>query len=408
MKQHIPFLVLLVLLTACNQDSIFFTISQEVAPLKPRIEGAPTNMVVFERNSTPILYVASGRLHWYARGADDVSSWDSSDYAVPQPGGKIIGLAATRQYLYVLSLSGSGVDTTLQRIDSTGNAWELIPADGGDNTDQYPLHAIYADSDSDTLFAAARQDTSEKNTAYAVFFVKDADTRLRHLQSGIAMLTGVVKSANDYFLSTTGSGIFWIREDRLNADPPAAPGQLEDAAGSTASKDRRFMGMIHMEDNTVIAAERDGTLYKMMNDGSVFKFEALKTSDGTTIVAGNFATGALALWKAGDTKLLLVGVQGALSSSTSSGYTHGYVEFELDSNGAFPPDIVRHSVANKNLFTVSSNDRYAATLGKYPLNHLFQTPSNIDTNLILFAATQKTGLWSYRTRSGEPQWNAEE
>jgi hypothetical protein len=69
----------------------------------------------------------------------------------------------------------------------------------------------------------------------------------------------------------------------------------------------------------------------------------------------------------------------------------------LDPRGSISPDI-----------TVDGNtDRYTATIGKHPINHLFQTPNNIDPRMTFFASTQTAGLWSYRDRTGGWQWNAE-
>jgi hypothetical protein len=393
---------------ACNQDPIFYIISQETAPRDPRIEGAPTNLVVFKRESQPILYVASGRLHWYARPKDvpdGAPSWDSGSHSIPQPGGKIKGLAATKNHLYALCLNGTGIATTLKRIGENGNItanqqWETINVTSGE---PYPLlQSIYADPDSEILFVGSRtHNTTIKNNTYAVLYIKDDAVTLQNLISGVELLSGTVKSGSDYFLNTAGSGIWGMTQAGFDADPPASPVQLEDAADSTAAKNRWFMGMLRMEDDTIIAAERGGILYKMINDGSVFKFEALKKSDGAAIVIGTYATGALALWQHpdGGPKLLLAG-RNPLSSTS---YAYGYVEFELDDNGALFPDSTARHDAGK-LVTVSNNDQYATNLGKHPINHLFQTPSNIDTGKTLFAATQLNGLWSCRSY----EWNAEE
>jgi hypothetical protein len=64
MKYRNLTVILLGLLTiTCTQDPIFSIIATETKPTKPRIEGAPTNMVVFNWEETPIMFVASGRLH---------------------------------------------------------------------------------------------------------------------------------------------------------------------------------------------------------------------------------------------------------------------------------------------------------------------------------------------------------
>jgi hypothetical protein len=110
---------------------------------------------------------------------------------------------------------------------------------------------------------------------------------------------------------------------------------------------------------------------------------------------------------------LIAGIQGGLynptnTTTSSSSYTHGYVEFDLNPNGSFNTSSPRRD--SNRLETVDNSDRYTTSLGKHPINHLFQTPVNIDENRTFFASTQTAGLWSYRDRpdNGGWQWNAEE
>ena len=51
------------------------------------------------------------------------------------------------------------------------------------------------------------------------------------------------------------------------------------------------------------------------------------------------------------------------------------------------------------------NEHYKSSIGKYPVNHIFQANDGI-----LFASTQKNGVFSYRQRgrNNDWQWNAEE
>jgi hypothetical protein len=138
----------------------------------------------------------------------------------------------------------------------------------------------------------------------------------------------------------------------------------------------------------------------------------LSYSDGRPIATGKFATGALTLWSSKDDdddtgkKMLIAAVQGSLYNTTTTSYTHGYVEFDLDTEGSFNKDIYRRDAGS--LQSVSDNDSYRATIGKHPINHLFQLPVEIDEEKTFFASTQTSGLWSYRDRpNGGWQWNAE-
>jgi hypothetical protein len=177
------------------------------------------------------------------------------------------------------------------------------------------------------------------------------------------------------------------------------------------------MGMIQLEDGMIIAVERDGGgLFEV--DGSGFKRMLWK--DDTTVETGSLAMGSLALWEHprpngnSATKLLVAGIQ---PTSTTS-RTYGYVEFDLnDNDGSFKFDSAvkrRDPGELQSIYGDFNDDRYQATIGIQPLNHLFQAPEDFEgVNArgekirTFFASTNNSGLWSYRERSGAWQWNAE-
>ena len=176
------------------------------------------------------------------------------------------------------------------------------------------------------------------------------------------------------------------------------------------------MGMIQLEDEKIIVVERNGGVFFEVQESG---FRQLRYSDGRTVATGRYSTGALALWQQviinddetpnykDGKRMLVAGIQGGLfSTTTSSSYTHGYVEFELNPDGSLNLDPVSRD--NSPSITVDGNtDRYTATIGKHPINYLYQTPPEVDANMIFFASTQTAGLWSYRDRTGGLQWNAE-
>ena len=411
------------LAVSCKQDPIFFIIATETAPIKPRIEGAPTNMVVFQRDypdpspgdpdktkKVPILYVASGRLHWYAkerRGAGE-SRWDSSEYAIPQPGGKIISLAAAGDRLYVLSLNGHGVSTTLRYIESGGNEWKTVRCEAAD----YPLiQSIYADPQTARLFAGASKNDRSRAT-YGILYMDNSDDTnddypLRLLRGDTSIFSGVVyrQEEDTYYLCTRGDGIFSAREINL------ARGNTPSVSQLTKNNDNTFMGIIKLNDDqsTVIAVARNGgALYRVQN-GSLEQISG--PGENNWISTGKYTTGALALWEDyldPGKKLLIAGIQGGLYSTAISSYSHGYVEFDLFPDGGLNVNNPRHDPGK--LRSVHDNDRYTASIGKHPINHLFQVPKEIDPKMTFFASTQTAGLWSYRDRprNGGWQWNAEE
>ena len=392
-------LLLSFIAVSCKQDSIFFTIASETAPLRPRIEGSPTNMVVFYRNNVPIMYAASGRLHWYATAPGaDWPQWDLKEYAIPQPGGKVSALAVAGNRLYALCRSGYGISSTLRYIESNGNTWETIRSE----STTYPVvQSIFADPESTRLFAGAGKNDQSQAT-YGILYL-DNDT-LKPLMNNTSILSGAVYhgAENTYYLSTRGNGIFQISEADLAENNIDAVQPL-DVAGNSS---RMFMSMMKLNDDTIIAVERDGGAIYRVQGGSSAQMQY--TTNYELINIGRYATGAHALWKdpERDLTLFINGIQGGLYYTTTISQTYGYVEFELDAEGnSFTTRYDRGS-----LLSVHDNDRYTASIGKHPINHLFQAPDIIDPNMTFFASTQTEGLWSYRNRpsNGGWQWNAEE
>jgi hypothetical protein len=420
-KLYIICFLLGILAVSCGNDPIFFVISTETAPIPPRIEGAPTNMAVFTREYSdpndpdskqeiPLLFVASGRLHWYR--TQDINGnpkleWDNKTYRIPQPGGKIISLAVTTDRLYALSLNGDSVNTTLRYIGHGDNKWTRVSG-----ISQYPLiQSIYADPETNRLFAGARQKNSGVNFALLYLGLDDNNTptTLKMLRPQTSMLTGAVCRDDTHYLCTNGDGIFQVTETELANDIPS----IEQLGYSTVDENREnnlsFMGMIKLEDGMIIAVQRSGGILYEVQDGAFSQM--YYTNSNTTISTGRYATGALALWKdeARGMMKLVAGIQGGLYSTSTLSYTNGYVEFDLIyPTGAFDKASSRRD--SNRLQTVNDTDRYTTSLGKHPINHLFQTPQDIDKNMTFFASTQTAGLWSYRDRpnNGGPQWNAEE
>jgi len=391
-------------LLSCNQGPIFYMIHKETPPLEPIISGAPTNMVVFEREysgvTVPILYVASGRIHWYAIGTDNKSRWNSGEYSIPQPGGRVIALAATEDYLYALCQTGHNVDAVLRRLgkDSTNdetNGWEIVPSPGYSK-----IQSIYADPEYSRVFAGVRTAGSSSDTdQYAILYLNTEDPSspiLKLLRNDTSLLSGAISDGTIYYLSTREKGIFEVADSDLDTDDTSSVEPL----GNDDDKKRRFMGMIKLDDpaSTIIAVERVGGALFEVSAGSITKI---------SLSTGSYATGALALWTDGSNKSLVAGIQGGLWNTTTSAYTYGYVEFDLAGDGAIDQTSSRRDPGN--LRSVRDNDNYKSTIGTKPLNHLFQAPLDIDDKMTFFASTQNSGLWSYKDRpnSGGWQWNAE-
>jgi hypothetical protein len=363
LKPAFLFLILaLFALGACNQDPIFHEISEATKPLEARIKGTPTNMVVFTRGGRQVLYVASGSSLYSYTG----TGWDKDPYKISDPGGIIRSLAATSSYLYALTYSG------LKRISTTGTAWEST-------ADSSSLEIVCAAGN--RVFAGKRN-----NDQYSISYLDEGNFSLHSLQSDTGELTGVAFNGQDYYLSTKK------RIYKVTAGTNTIVG---------FSVNKEFLGIISLENGTpsaIVAIEREGELY-WVNDSGV-------TSASKDV--GSYASGALALWQntAGTTQLLLAGHLANLSYSSSTSYTYGYKELVL-SNGTISGDFKEPGT---NPTSMHTGGNYTSSIGKYPVNHLFQVPAAVDSGRILFASTGNQGLWSYRNRSsnGGWQWNAEE
>ena len=380
------------IVAACN-DPIFYTIYQEVEPIDPRIKGAPSNLVVFNK----AMYVASGSVIHRYNGPRD---WD--DDTIDSPGGRILQIASTKakdesdkEFLYALCFydRSSRVEFVLWQYD--GDDWEAL----GGETDSYDsIQHIFPAGD--VLFIGAENNV-DSNTYTVLYVDKDEpDVKMAIKKLNITgEISGASYDGTNYYISTRGSGVFKI-------DPALEEATLiKDNNGNDVSVN--FVGMINLGNsgNTIALITRTGAIYTIKD--SVF------SKEGNISFGGRLASGSLAIWEDRDDpsrKLLLAGRQDMLDYTVDSGYTYGYLELELDANGIKSgsdfnePGIKDITTIN----VVDGYERYKSTIGKYPVNFILQTPPEIDSNRILFASTQKNGVWSYRQRSGGYQWNAEE
>jgi hypothetical protein len=431
----------LLMVFSCSQDPIFYKVSTETVPIPPLIPGAPTNMVVFNREypdpddgtrtiSVPIMYVASGSVHWYTKTERGTGEWDMDEYFIPhpKPGDKVIDLAATDKHLYALSISASGVTTTLRRIGTAANdTWEDILIDESDGNQYKSIQSIYADKD--RLFAGAINNNNGND--FGLLYLDD--TTLKLLEGDTGMLSGAARLGAFHYLCTRGKGVFKVALDMSSVEQLMEFQLKQDEEGNSsyelAERNCLFMGMIQLDntDRSIIVIERNrGTLFEVQETG----FRQIRYQDnGEAVATGKYATGALAFWQEilrdenedplplqpGYRKMLIAGIQGGLFSSTttSSSYTHGYMEFDLDndldklkgSDGWLV--FISHNNISPDITVDTHTDRYSATIGKHPINHMYQVQNEIDNQMIFFASTQTAGLWSYRNRDDGLQWNAE-
>jgi len=368
-------------LGACNEP-VFYMISVEPPITDPLIGGSPTNFVVYKDK----VYVASGR---------NIYSYDgTSCEKIPlQPGGRILQLAATDSYLYALCFPNSG-NTNLKRFSAAGN-WEDVTGDtGGYNM----LQSVYAANDK--VFIGA-----EKNGSFIILYMTDNDGAYSPLTPGSTtdtpeyMFCGLAYDSQYYYLCTRSNKFFLTP---ITGGPVTAKSKMKDD-DPEKDDDVKFTGIINLGNNTILAISRNGNLYNVNSGLDITRLENISIGNN------RYSTGALAVWRdeTGTPKLLLAGRQDSLVYTVDSGYTYGYMELELDSGG-IKAGMNFTEPGKADISSVADNERYISTIGKYPLNHIFQMTADIDPNMTLFASTQKNGVWSYRVRDSIPQWNAEE
>ena len=365
-KRPFVYLILALILAfgSCN-DPIFYMIANEMPIAKPLIGGSPTNFVEYGGN----LYVASGSKIYSYNG----NRWD----AISSPGGRVVQLAATTNNLYALYLKGSGSETRHVAYSNGGN-WNWTDININDAV------TIFAANTNNVLFICAGNGDVNGNTIY--YSQNNGSPSPISGTSDTSILSGVAYNGTDYFLCTKNDGIFHA---------PGTPGTAAPVSGSSSVE---FTGIIRLGTTTsVVAISRDGNLYSVSTatiGDSIASFSDNRLSNG-----------GLAIWTDPATptnKLLLAGRQD-ISYSTVSGYTYGYMELKLNSSGGIETGENFVEPGKGSFSTVSDFDRYVSTIGKNPVNHIFQTPSSIDTKMTLFASTQKNGVWSYR--DSESHWN---
>jgi hypothetical protein len=372
-KKTLFYIALILFLCACK-DPVFYAISQEVKPVDPLISGVPTNFAVFNK----YMYVAAGKTIYAYNG-----SWNGERH---RPGGNVLQIASTGEYLYALCSTDQNDDKpmVIRRLDGN-SSWSQL---GGILGNYSKIHNIFAAGG--ILFILATSSVTDNNIYYSIIYIDDDNPDVINLLNAenpgnAGELTGAAYNGA-YYLSTFDRGVYKI--DDINNGV------------SLIASNINFTGIINLEDD-------NGTILLISRNGFLYTVKDAITSAGTASMGG-LSTGALAIWRENDSnRLLLAGRQDSLS--VSSGYKYGYLELKLDSNGIESGVSFTEPGINP-LSTVkqSENERYQSTIGKYPVNYIFQTPAEIDGNMILFASTQKNGVWSYRVRGGLYQWNAEE
>jgi hypothetical protein len=346
------------LAASCDQYPIFFSISKEVKPKEATIQGSPSKIVALGGEQ----YIANGNIFTFDSQA---KAW----HEIPRPPQPVRDVAAAGA-LFALGISGS--DTALYR--QNGEDWDSIP-----NPTAYTfLQSVF--SANGQIFVAARNTgNSDAATEYAILHYTGGE--LAELKPGISELRGVVyHNAYYYFAATKNIYAGTVLKDE----------ELKPVSGSNAYT---ITGIIETQPNgEVIAVTSEGFIYKVTH-------EKVTLSGNNNVIF----TGALAVWEnvnVEDTKLLLLGIH-----ASSGSYTYGYREMLIGGTSGILNFATFYRPGQAAPSSVSDTDKYDSTIGKHSLTALYVHPTDTSGGVpLVFASTQKDGLWSYR----DNEWNAED
>jgi hypothetical protein len=345
---------------SCNQDPIFYLISKEVAPRDPTINGSPSKMVKTSGTTNYDIYTANGKL-WKFSG----NSWNT----VSSPG-SVFDVATVGDTLYIMTLSG--VTGTVYKRES--GAWTEIANDSG----YEHLQSIWGCDNA--LFASSRSGSDD----YAILQLVGGN--FTAIKTNTRDLTGVAYAGGTYYFATSSNGVY----TGTGGGSVTVGGQIP---GTTSM---RITGIFAYK-STVIAVTLEGVVLDLSSSPIKGYSKAYSLS------------GSICLWqrKLGDTssECLLLGVKGGSDN-------YGYYEMKIN-NGTIawsgfsePGDLKPDS-------SVDDQDTYRQQLKKHLVKSIMQAPATAEGSAVglpvVFASTQKNGLWSYRKDSDNPAgvWNAE-
>jgi hypothetical protein len=360
--------LVILLISSCN-DPIFYLVSQEQPALEPIISGSPTNFVEFKT----AVYVASGKSLWRYRN----NSWNRFNVQPASDGSRwVADIAATVDNLYVVVINpdSKGELWRTTAPDASNPSWNRVVSNIGN------VQSIFVANN--TLFICEKIGDSN---SYNVFYLLNENeltpsSSLRIISTN-QVLNGVAfdETNNTYYLSA----------GRISSSPHP-PVTATNITGLPST----FLGIINTSPGHIVGITDNGRLFSVNPANSIDELD------------GNSNRGALAVWTNGTSSLLLAARR---SGSLSSG---GYMEIVIGADGRIDPTARFSEPGRREIssigFSPADQARFINSIGKRPVNFLFQTPVHIDNDRRLFASTQLEGVWSYKNRPNDGiSWNAE-
>ncbi|MDR2481311.1 MAG: hypothetical protein LBD07_03340 [Spirochaetaceae bacterium] len=357
------FAAILCLMLGCDQIPIFYTISKAPAPKKPKIPGSPTKIVA--RTTTSELYASNGNL-WMAAAPN----YEWHEISKPS-GGTILDIAIVTDSLYVLVVNNKTSDTTIWCSDrSRSGSWHSVG-----NGANLKYQAIFG-TDSELFICEWNGKDSAGGKNYNII------TLANTVKTDTSLLSGVVKATNNYYFATQGDGIYY---SSAAANPVTSLAITAD--------NNTILGLTPLLSDKIAAVSSNGYIYQI-NDA------VPPTISESSDLEMKF-TKALVYYKNSAGGLLIVGVT---ASSTEFGYR------ELLVNGSGDITFALRYPGESGPTSVNDKETYITTIGQKTLNAVIQAGPNTDSLPLMFASTQKDGLWSFRHDSAEGRkiWNAED
>jgi len=372
------FFIAVIFLFAGCKDPVYYNISQEEEMLEPLIKGSPTNFVEFKGSNTGYnMYVASGDTLYRYDGTN--SNTGKGNWRESRPGGEIFTLATTSTYLYALCKESSGKFVIKRSTTGNSNTWS------NEDYEDHVINTIYTANDQ--LFIGAGSQIG------LYYIIHGNSNKIIVDDAGNNMLNGAAYYDGYYFLTAkdlvteNGGDIYKIAASNLSTGK------------AVSARTGSFVGIIDTKlgSNPIKAINRSGNVFNVTS-GEISPI-------GGTSMGERLATGGLAVWKDKDGNLLfLAGRQDMIGKTVSSGYSYGYVEVRINTNGEISGGFTEPGLSNISTVQNGDNGRYRSTVGRYPVNHISQASDGI-----LFASTQVNGVYSYRDRRNIGLcWNAEE
>ncbi|MDR2661891.1 MAG: hypothetical protein LBC31_02715 [Treponema sp.] len=337
----------------CDQEPLFWDISQEYPPIEPIIEGAPSQIV----ECSGMLYVSNG----------DVWEYNGNWHKIDQPGAQIKVVAS-------ITASTGGSNERLFALSWAGTLYERNGSGWKNHGDVGAAEQLFGAGDN--LFIGVLTGTAGAPDGYKVV-IKDASGSMGNSLttvteiSGTGLLRGAATDGSDtYFGTSIGGGVYKVGSPLtlVVGDP--------------------VIGLFNDLSNTVYAVTNGGTIIS-----DVAGTPARMTSDFRF-------SGALAGWDHKGGGMLLLGLQ-----RSSGSYGYGYRELRLSAGGIVTPGSSAPS-------SVEIDSQYTSAIGEHAVTSIYvlagSNSGDNDGRPIIFACTAKDGLWSYRVRDGRAQWNGED